>query len=497
MTKYIAAISLALLSCSKKEEIREVNIDEVNIDEVNIEAPAIENTCQIEIDKILSENNNTGFIDNRLELLIRAKGEPILFEREPKTSEDDINSPFYKSINSVGDEWRKLSSLLPVFKTNPKAARRALLKEGYLYNENVAMAGYLVEYLKLTHLFNEKFIWVHRGNHIMKAENKGTYYMFVDGPLKNNRADILLFDRISLKEPKDSLHIDLKSIKDLYNPDNISIIDIKKDYIIAKLDDVDFLFNRYGSNLEFNCSNKEYNKKPNYGLGKLKKSIMIMVDEKLPFDEPKTEYGQQDGLLRETWLSAYNRKRDKYYVNGDIYKTFNPGGFPRVPQVCVDFLVDTLDISCNTWYNSQIKSSSFKTSDYNMRSISDFTRFAKDNPEWFDVFEFKDKIEIGSLNFHKNTSHYDLREGDMVFITGKVPWDKREMHSHSFFIFQTDPLTNYPVLLAGNAGPAALRSWGFETRRTPRRYINKVIRIKPGLFDKFTKDAEISSQIIR
>lgn len=496
MNKYISLLLLLTISCSKPKELREINIDEVYI-----KSP-IKNQCQDKIDVILNNDNlNSGLTKNRIDLLIRSKGEPILFEREPKASDNDINSKYYNKINSIGNEWSKLSSLLPLFKDNHELAREAILKEGYLYNENVSMAGYIVEYVKLTHLFNDPFIWIHRGNYIMKAEKQGSHYVFIEGPLKDRKADILLFDRVTTNKDNESLHIDLNIIKNNYNPDKITILDIKKDHVVAELDNVLFLYNRKGSDLEFNCKNKNYSKDINYGLDKLKKSILVMTDQNLPFDEPKTEYGQQDGALRDKWFSAYKRGAVKYYFNGDFYNVFNPNGFPKVPQVCVDFLIDAIDISCGTWYNSKTKinSSIFNTykEDYNFRSISDFTRFAKDNPEWFDVFEYNDKIQIGSVNFHEKAKKYNLKEGDMVFITGKVPWDKKEIHSHSFFIFQTDPLTNYPVLLAGNAGPAALRSWGFETRRTPRRYINKVIRIKAGLFDKFTKDAEISSQIIR
>lgn len=40
-----------------------------------------------------------------------------------------------------------------------------------------------------------------------------------------------------------------------------------------------------------------------------------MVGEALPFDEPKTEEGQQDGNLRPAWRWAYTHGWDSYTFN--------------------------------------------------------------------------------------------------------------------------------------------------------------------------------------
>jgi hypothetical protein len=63
--------------------------------------------------------------------------------------------------------------------------------------------------------------------------------------------------------------------------------------------------------------------------------------------------------------------------------------------------------------------------------------------------------------------------GDVVMIRGYTPWDKRNnlMHFHSFFVYESDPLTGQPIVLAGNPGKPLLQTWQFEAFRTPDRSI--------------------------
>ena len=82
----------------------------------------------------------------------------------------------------------------------------------------------------------------------------------------------------------------------------------------------------------------------------LRAAMIASIEEQLPFDEPLTEYGQQDGHLRQRWLRAYLDGRDSYRVNGDRYAVFDAQGRPRPPQVCIDFLYDTFERASGTWW---------------------------------------------------------------------------------------------------------------------------------------------------
>jgi hypothetical protein len=69
-----------------------------------------------------------------------------------------------------------------------------------------------------------------------------------------------------------------------------------------------------------------------------------------------------------------------------------------------------------------------------------------------------------------------------VLIKGYAPWDKpwkpRNMHVHSFFVYESDPLTGMPLSLAGNPGQPLLQTWQFEAFRTPERSIWYRVRPK-------------------
>src|SRR5690606_33649818 len=183
------------------------------------------------------------------------------------------------------------------------------------------------------------------------------------------------------------------------------------------------------------------------------------------------------------------RMVEENYIYGHL-------GHARPPQVCVDFLVDTMDIAGGSWYSGVLDRSkptrtsgvfdsrTFRYKDenndekhYALRNVNGITHFAKDYNKWFYVLEpSKDfYVKIGDKSFWDYIPTLGLITGDMVFIKGSVPWDNKQ-HSHSFYIYETDPLSGMPTLLAGNAGPASLRPWAIETKRTPHRKIVMIIR---------------------
>src|SRR5690606_14286373 len=61
----------------------------------------------------------------------------------------------------------------------------------------------------------------------------------------------------------------------------------------------------------------------------LRDAMRAMIEEGLPFDEPKTEVGQEDGKLRPEWARAYRSGKHTYEYNGDRYDVFDRLGRPR------------------------------------------------------------------------------------------------------------------------------------------------------------------------
>jgi hypothetical protein len=221
-------------------------------------------------------------------------------------------------------------------------------------------------------------------------------------------------------------------------------------------------------------------------LAPLRNAVVEQVEDGLPFDEPLTEYGQQDGRLRREWLRAYEAGKRSFEFQDDIYEVFNVKGRPLVPQVCVDFLFDTLERASGTHYRARgeprgrvMGRMDFGTmANENMRRATSFIEYAQARPESFDV-DMMPEAERVEFKYGQKFADYLVREadrfapGDVVMIRGYTPWDKKNhlMHFHSFFIYESDPLTGQPIVLAGNPGKPLLQTWQFEAFRTPDRSI--------------------------
>jgi hypothetical protein len=122
-----------------------------------------------------------------------------------------------------------------------------------------------------------------------------------------------------------------------------------------------------------------------------------------------------------------------------------------------------------------------------MRRASALLAHAEQHPEQFELEHLQPNEQI---EFWRRERFYRflieqadrLPPGAIVFIRGYVPWDKawmpRQMHYHSFFVYERDPMTGMPLVLVGNPGSPSIRTWHFETLRTPRRSIWHIVRPK-------------------
>jgi hypothetical protein len=225
-------------------------------------------------------------------------------------------------------------------------------------------------------------------------------------------------------------------------------------------------------------------------LDRIRNVIRDQVEEGLPFDEPKTEVGQQDGKLRQQWMWAYRFGRSRFDFNEDKYEVFDFKGRPRVPQVCIDFVTDTFERASGSWYRprGEPRERIAGRLDFgalgidNERSVESFVGFAKNHPDAFDVVELGDDERVPYARradfFAHLASHRDrYRPGDIVTIYGLR--DDGKMHYHSFFVYEADPVTGAPSLVAANAGRPRIRPWEAEMLTAPQRSIRA--RIRPRL----------------
>jgi hypothetical protein len=473
--------------------------------------------CQQAIDATLAEPGLPGapdFDKRRLELFTRAKAEPVVMTETPQLRDEEEPSAWIRGyrelLSKTNHPWDALKPMLPKFKARPQMGRAVLLRDGYLYADEPLMAQAIVGLVGAEHLFGHDHIWVQRGENTYHASRKKGHYYFTDGPSEGEEVRLLLLDRVGHGDPPErSLIRDFRSLRYRLLFDRASVRHLTESHVVADLEygttTVPTLLSADGAHLELQCqaSSKETlarveetrreRKRREAVVSVLRHTMQLQIADQLPFDEPRREWGfQLDGKLRGNWEYAYSEGRSSYAFNGDRYFVFNKHGGVLIPEVCVDFLTDTFERASGTWYAPKGKPPQRFVGglDYNpmdllerakLRRIPGFLAHARANPDKFDVMDVPvgQRIPLGRrfeftdyLRVHQD----DYRAGDIVMIRGKVPWDPSEMHYHSFFIYESDPITGTPIALVGNAGRPTVRYWETEAKRTPKREIWHRIR---------------------
>jgi hypothetical protein len=452
-----------------------------------------------------------GYDALRAEILVRGKAEPVLFLDTPRfdderSTEAELTTRQILMAPSPG--WGLTRNYRTLAK-RPGLLREILLRQGYLYAESPSLAASVVEHVELAHLFDAPAVIIHRGAQRLRAlrGDKGIY-VYDDGPERGARARVLLFDRLWVEgsEPGPPLHVELRSAQVRAGFDQMRIAHATRSAIVADV--------RYGARLSrglfriedaqavLECELHPPGAEEEIGfarglahrrqrtLERKRAAILSQIEEALPFDEPRTEIGQQDGNLRPAWIWAYNNGWDSYRFNDDQYMVFDGAGRPKVPQVCIDFITDTLERASGTWWRRRDEQRERLAGklDFellaldNRRSVERFVRFAKAHPEWFDVHDLSPEDRIPFFQRERFYAHLRERSdtyqpGDIVVIHGLR--DDGEFHYHSFWIYDADPVTGMPTLVASNAGRPRIRTWEFEMRNAPRRSIRH--RIRPRL----------------
>ncbi len=448
---------------------------------------------------------------NRALLLARAKAEPVLF----------LDVPKYTGEVSPGTQARRQSLLttkyprdlylktIATFRDFPQRLRDLVLRDGYIYTDDPRAAKVLIRDLKLDLLFHEDKVMVQRGALTFSAEKgeDGLFYA-TSGPDEGKRARLLLFDRVWLPGQKlgPPVHVDVREFARREGIDGIRVERLTETGIVA---DVRFentwvpaFIKREDVRLKLGCleidparaseigavRDRAYRR--NLVVKTLRSAIAQQVELGLPFDEPRTERGQQDGKLRERWEHAYFNGQKAYRFNGDLYHVYSPTGAPMTPQVCIDFVTETLERASGMHFTPEGDAPRKVLGDLDFDQILGSTRrqelairnFARANPDKLSLIDFRmsdwvryEKIDqfFDFVQEHKD----DMRPGDIVIIRGRAAWDRyEEIHTHTFFIYEADPVTGMPMLLAGNSGKPRIVTWDSEMIRAPKRSIRHRIR---------------------
>jgi hypothetical protein len=445
----------------------------------------------------------------RGELLARARAEPVLFRAAPLAAEplSPVAAQWRKSLQS-GASWGSFETMVRKFAKEPAVLRQIVLTDGYLYAEDPGLAVLYANYLTLGTLFREPVLKMERGSERWQLVRAKNGYEFADGPERGKPARLLLFDRVWAdgQDASPSLTLSVRPLAEELGSQEIAIESVQGFGAAARL--------RYGAQwvpavleirdgrVHLGCeavpsalrerveNARELSRRVRRAVEPLRAAIREQVDEALPFDEPKTEDGQQDGKLRPEWRMAYRHGRTQYEFNGDRYWVFDRDGRPHVPQVCIDFIADTFERASGTWWRARgearervVGRLDFDTFALeNKRSVEQFVAFASEHPQWFEVHTPAEEERVALRNrarffgtLYERRAHY--QPGDIVVIYGLRDDDK--LHYHSFFVYEVDPLTAMPTLVAANAGRPRIRTWEGEMQNAPARSIHA--RIRPRL----------------
>lgn len=453
--------------------------------------------------------------ERRVELLLRTKLEPVIFTEPPRYDEDVPKSSqrLRHTFQTTNYPSTLLKTLTPAFRIRPEVGRQMLLRNGYLYADEPEQAFALVYHVRAEHLFDAEQIWIQRGEQTLHAEHtKLGKYRYLDGALKGKEVSLVLFDRIGTGSVPPPLHRDVRSLQYRLNFDRLEPVHVTPTHMVANLKygglTVPTVLTSEGARLNLECEvvpksasrdlalYRERGKRQLAVVQALRGAMREQIEEELPFDEPYREWGQQDGVLRYKWRDAYFTGKKRFDLNGDTYYVYDPAGHPKLPQVCVDFLTDTLERASGTWWSPLgekpqriVGGLNFDTlNNPVLRRASAFIEYTHEHSEMFDVYDVPPEKLVP---FWRRQEFMDylvanvdrIAPGDIVIIRGQTnfekKWERPIMHYHSFFIYERDPISGVPIAIVGNAGVPSLRVWNTEMRRTPRRSIWH--RIRPQL----------------
>lgn len=443
----------------------------------------------------------------RASLLAQVKATPVVFLEPPRPAALEPVARFWRHELARSERpGHVLARLYHGFRRFPAFLRDVLLTDGYLYAQTPALGATLAEGVTPGALFREPRIVIERGATTIHAElDAFGVYRYADGPERGKLARLVLFDRVradgaSALPPR---HVALEPLRDELGFDAITLERVTAEGVVALArygeTTVPTLLSVRGAALELACeapgsARADVLSRRARALGRgraferVREAVLAAVDENLPFDEPKTEIGQQDGKLRQEWREAYFRGASHYDFNGDTYPVFDTAGRPFVPEVCIDFIVDSFERAGGAWYApaSAPRAHFAGSIDFdgtgmlNRRNVEEFIALARRRSDWFELrptppdeqvpFKWRDRF-FSTLYAHRA----EYQKGDIVVILGER--DDEKLHYHSFFVFDTDPVTGMPTLVAGNSGRPRVRAWAAEMASAPKRSI--FARVRP------------------
>jgi hypothetical protein len=464
------------------------------------------------------------FEARRAEFVGRVRGTPVLFRRPPERrgASSDVLAEA-EELASSAKPLAAVRALVNRHARDPERLRAIVLREGYLYADDVDLATPLVETLRITHLFREPTVYLKRGTQLHKLRFAArdrlhpARYLHDDGPLAGDIAELLHADRIGADPAPleaDPLVVDLAEAAHHAGFDRLRPVHLTASALVADVRYgpdvwVPAVFDLDGARARVGCSIespelaasaqrfRDESAPARAALDRIRAAVRDAVREELKFDEPQGEPDgeQQDGSLRREWRRAYDKGLRKYEVNDRAYPVYDPQGRPIPPEVCIDFITDTWERASGTWFRPAAVAADGRLDPSparvlgglrfdpkeleNRRSVASFVRFARSQEASFEVWDIPAEERIPLLRrkdfFDYLAAHADdVRPGDVLVIHG-LKSDGRP-HYHSVLVLEADPITGVPVLVAGNSARPRTQTLEGVMQISPKRSLKHRIR---------------------
>ncbi len=487
--------------------------------------------CQARKQELLALPEAAGAPANattRSETLGRARGEPVVWLREPQRAPlTELPATLQRALGKQATEadaddpkvWsrRRIGALLRTFPREKSGLRALLLREGYVYSGHPRVALALTFELKLEALFDEEHLWLRRGAERFELDAKGSgrtrHYEYRAGPFAGQRAELLFGDWVGIREPKHWLQLDFRRLGHEYGAERVKLDRLTSGGSVAKLrvggEWFDAVLDHDAAGaVSVRCLDAdpeargravELRRKSAWkrtALAHLRGSVDAMLRDGLRFDRPRGEEGpDRDGQLRPVWYSAYRFGQSFFRVDDTSYSVFAADGTPTPPQVCVDFVLESFERASGTWYaprdsTRERREGGLDFNAYgikNRRGVLALEDFGFEHPELFDGVRFKAEERIPFArrqDFFRYLEQHadDFAPGDIVAIRG-VKGDGR-VHQHAILLERTDPLTGFPYGLADQMSRPRRRTWEGIMAEAPRRSLYFRLRLKPEVLAK-------------
>lgn len=457
------------------------------------------------------------FDAQRAEVLGRARGEAVVFVREPTRSQD-TSDPDASAVQQTFDRsapGARVGATVRKLHDRKLLLRKLLLPEGYAYSANPHDALALVRDVHISDLFDEPDLWLQRRTtvyHLQREQVRGTpLYRYADSPREGREAQLIFGDRLAAvsDDLASPLHRDIHGFSLDLGFDRIAIVRRTNDALLAELRFGSRAFRAVvasrGAELSVEClvGNAEARAafeavktaRASYArsLRTLEDTVDLQLDGAFRFDRPRDEKGpDKDGFLRPLWLDAYRRSAQSFSYDGVSYPVLDTKGRAWPPEVCVDFVLDTFERASGTWFTSPPEKPLRVVGDLdfdrfgikNRRGVIGFVAFAEEHPELFEVRRFQgaERIPFGqrSAFFAFLSAHAEeFAPGDIVAIQG-LKRDGR-IHQHAILVETVDPLTGFPHGLADQMKMPRRRTWEGIMAEAPARSLLFRIRLREGL----------------